>query len=72
MQGGAEQSVKLLAEGLIKRGNDVAIFCIDSKNGENEDTSYNNVKIYRRTSNKFNLYKFSYESIKNGKNISKN
>ena len=64
MQGGAEQSVKLLAEGLVEKGHDVAIFCIDSKDGQESETEYNGVKIFRRTSNKFNLYKFSYEKNK--------
>ena len=34
MQGGAEQSVKLLAENFLKHGNTVAIYCADAKDGK--------------------------------------
>ena len=67
MQGGAEQSVKLLAEELANRGNEVAIYCADSRDGKEENSEYNKVKIYRRTTHKFNLYRFSYEKDKVGK-----
>ena len=67
MQGGAEQSVKLLAEGLVKRGHDVAIYCVDSKDGKSEDVLFNDVKVFRRTSHNFNLYEFSYEKKKMNK-----
>lgn len=61
MQGGAEQSVKLLAEGLVKKGHEVGIYCVDSKNGNCEPEEHNGVKIYRSTTNDFNLYRFSYD-----------
>lgn len=36
MQGGAEQSVKLLAENLLRHGNTVAIYCADAKEGQKD------------------------------------
>lgn len=67
MQGGAEQSVKLLAEGLMHRGHEVAVFCIDSQSGHEELTEHNGVKIYRYTAHSFNLYKYSYDKKNVGK-----
>lgn len=64
MPGGSEQSVKLLAEKLVKKGHRVAIYCIDSKDNESRIEEYNGVKVYRRVSQNFNLYKFSYEKDK--------
>lgn len=60
MQGGAEQSVKLLAEGMARRGHEVAVFCVDSRNGQQTIDSINGVKVYRCSTDKFDLYKFSY------------
>lgn len=67
MQGGAEQSVKLLAEGLVKKGHQVGIYCVDSRNGNRENAEHNGVTIYRFTSNDFNLYRFSYDKKSVGK-----
>ncbi len=67
MKGGAEQSVKLLAENLVKHGHIVGVFCIDSQENELSVEDYNNVKVFRHTSGDFELYKFSYDK----KNISK-
>lgn len=64
MQGGAEQSVKLLAEGLFAKGHEVAVFTIDSKDGKNKVAFHNGIKIYRNNSGDFNLWKFSYEKNK--------
>lgn len=67
MTGGAEQSVKLLAEGLCQKGHQVAVYCVDSKDGKCEISEHNGVKIYRYTTNRFNLYKFSYDKKSIGK-----
>lgn len=64
MQGGAEQSVKLLAEGLFAKGHEVAVFTIDSKDGKNKVAFHSGIKIYRNNSGDFNLWKFSYEKNK--------
>lgn len=61
MQGGAEQSVKLLAENLISCGHDVAVYCADSRDGKKTVENINGVIVYRCTTGKFNLYKYSYE-----------
>lgn len=66
MQGGAEQSVKLLAEGLSKKGHQVAVYSGDSKDGYNHIEIINGVKLYRFTTGKFNLFRFSYEKHKVG------
>lgn len=68
MPGGAEQSIKLLAEGLVQRGNEVAVYTGDSKDGKTFcNEVYNGVKVYRCTTGKFNLYRFSYEKTRVGK-----
>ncbi|GLB28318.1 glycosyl transferase [Lacrimispora amygdalina] len=67
MQGGAEQSVKLLAEGLVKKGHEVGIYSVDSRDGHCETAIHNGVKIYRFTTNDFNLYRFSYDKKNVGK-----
>lgn len=67
MKGGAEQSVKLLAEGLVKRGHEVGIYCVDSQTDKMAIEQYNGVKVYRGTANRFHIYRFSYEKNKVGK-----
>lgn len=67
MQGGAEQSVKLLAERLVRRGHQVAVYTGDSTTGENKIEEYNGVKIYRCTTGRFDLFRFTYEKNKVGK-----
>ncbi len=61
MQGGAEQSVKLLAENLVKKGHTVAVFTIDSKDSKDHVEEHNGVKIFRNTAGDFNLWRFSYD-----------
>ena len=61
MQGGAEQSVKLLAENLLKKGHTVAVYCADAKDGKKTVEDINGVTVYRCTTGKFNLYKYSYK-----------
>lgn len=67
MKGGAEQSIKLLSENLVKRGHEVGVFCIDAKETSIDEEQYEGVKVFRHTSGNFDLYKFSYDK----KNISK-
>lgn len=67
MKGGAEQSAKLLAENLAKRGHEVGVFCIDSKESEPSIENINGVKVFRHNSGNFNLYGFSYDK----KNLTK-
>lgn len=66
MQGGAEQSVKLLAENLTKKGHIVAVYCGDSKDSNKTVENINGVTVYRCTAGKFNLYKYSYKKNKVG------
>lgn len=66
MKGGAEHSVKLLAESLVKKGHTVAVYCVDSQNGVSKEM-WNDVCVYRRNTNKFNLYKYSYDKKAVGK-----
>lgn len=61
MQGGAEQSVKLLAENLLNHGHEVAVYCADSKDGKKTVEKKNGITVYRCTTGKFNLYKYSYK-----------
>lgn len=64
MKGGAEQSVKLLSENLVKRGHEVGVFCIDGKDTFISEEQYQGVKVFRHTSGNFDLYKFSYDKKK--------
>lgn len=47
IKGGAEQSTKLLAENLVKSGNEVAIYSIDSKTESIEKEVIKGVTVYR-------------------------
>lgn len=67
MKGGAEQSIKLLAENLVKRGHEVGAFCIDLNGDPIEGEQYHGVKVFRHTAGNFNLYKFSYDKQNVGK-----
>lgn len=62
MKGGAEQSVKLLAEGLAGRGHKVAVWCIDGTECLDgvERSSINGVSVYRGDGAGFDLYRFCY------------
>lgn len=65
LKGGAEHSVKLLAENLAKKDHNVAVFSIDSISAHsiNKDV-INNVVIYRGTGNKYNIRK-AYDKSQN-------
>lgn len=67
MKGGAEQSIKLLAENLVKRNHEVGVFCIDAKEAVPQSEQYQGVKVFRHTAGNFNLYKFSYDKKNVGK-----
>lgn len=56
IQGGAEVSIKLLAEGLKSEGHNVAIFCIDGKNKGIVKENIEGIEIYRSDSGKFEFY----------------
>lgn len=61
LKGGAEHSVKLLAENLAKRNYNVAVFSIDSVSTHYIKKEFiNNVTVYRGTGNKYNIRK-AYE-----------
>lgn len=60
MEGGAEQSVKLLAEGLAKAGHIVAVYCADSRDGRITEENIHGIKVYRRTTGRFHLYKYTF------------
>lgn len=64
LQGGAEHSVKILAENLQKN-NTVGVFCIDNKNNGLKKELINEVTIYRSDGGKYDLYGayFSERSI---------
>lgn len=67
MQGGTEQVVKRLAEGILKKGHQVAVYVGDAKDSKESVENINDVTVYRRTTGAFNLYRFSYEKEKVGK-----
>ena len=66
MKGGADHSVKLLAETLVKKGHTVAVYCTDAAEGISQEI-YKGVHVYRRSTNKFNLYKYSYNKKEVGR-----
>lgn len=63
MMGGAEHSVKILAENLVKSGHEVAIFCIDNKNIGVQKEVINGVIIYRSNSCRYKLYEAYAHSL---------
>lgn len=71
LKGGAEHSVKLLAENLVKSGNEVAVFTIDGKDTSLTIEQINGVNVFRGTGGKYNIRKAyqkkktKIESIKN-------
>ncbi len=67
MQGGAEQSVKLLAENLVSNGHEVAVFCGDSKSDKLEKETINGVRVYRSNTGKLDLFKACYDKKNVGK-----
>lgn len=64
LMGGAEHSVKLLAENLVKAGNEVAIFTIDNREKGIKKDVINGVLVYRSSAGIYNLYK-AYETNTN-------
>lgn len=56
MMGGAEHSVKLLAENLVKKGFHVAVFCVDGKEDSMVEESINGVDVFRSNGGKYDLY----------------
>ena len=64
LMGGAEHSVKLLAEKLVKSGKEVAVFSIDNRNKGIVKEIINGVIVYRSSAGKYNLYK-AYETNTN-------
>ena len=64
LMGGAEHSVKLLAEKLVKSGKEVAVFSIDNRNKGIVKEIINGVTVYRSSAGKYNLYK-AYETNTN-------
>ena len=56
IHGGAEMSIKLLAEGLNKEGNNIAVFSIDGKEKVISTEEINGIKIYRSDSGNFKFY----------------
>ena len=63
LRGGAEHSVKLLAENLAKRGHEVAVFTIDSEKRKMVEEHINGVTIYRGTGGAYDIRK-AYRSNK--------
>lgn len=57
LMGGAEHSVKLLAENLALRGHEVAVYCIDNKENRITTEIINDVHVYRGNGGIYNLYK---------------
>lgn len=57
MKGGAEHSVKLLAEGLAQAGHTVGVFTIDSKDGKFLRESINGVYVFRGTGGIYDVNK---------------
>lgn len=57
LKGGAEHSVKLLAENLARRGHDVAVFTIDSKEDKMVKDYIEGVTVYRGTGGLYNIRK---------------
>ena len=61
MQGGAEYSVKILAENLAKAGIDTAVFCIDNKSTGLKKENLGGVTVYRSDGGKYRLYRAYFE-----------
>lgn len=57
LKGGAEHSVKLLAENLTKRGHSVGVFTIDSDKREIVKESINGVNVYRGSGGVYDIRK---------------
>lgn len=55
LKGGAEHSVKLLAENLVKYGNEVAVFTVDSKSKMLTKEICSGVIVYRGTGGIYNI-----------------
>lgn len=57
LKGGAEHSVKLLSEALVKKGHRVAVFTIDNDNRSLFKESINGVEVYRGSGGVYNIRK---------------
>ena len=57
LMGGAEHSVLLLAENLVKRGHSVGVFTIDSEKREKINENINDVVVFRGTGGKYDIRK---------------
>lgn len=55
MIGGTEHSVKILAEGLKKSGNEVAVYSFDNKSSDLKKETINDVIVYRGRAGKYNI-----------------
>lgn len=64
MEGGAEQSTKLLAEGLISEGKEVCVYCVDNKENGLKHEKINQVEIFRSSGYRFKVWDF-YKHITN-------
>lgn len=71
MMGGAEHSVKILAENLVKKGQKVVVVTVDSPTKKTVCENINGVKVYRLNSGKYKLfdaYAKKYKGFKQLKN----
>ena len=71
MIGGTENSIKILAENLVKSNNTVAVYSVDNNNKELKKEKINNVEIYRGHAGKYQIEKlknFSTQKIKKIRN----
>ena len=69
--GGTENSIKILAENLVKSNNTVAVYSVDNNNKELKKEKINNVEIYRGHAGKYQIEKlknFSTQKIKKIRN----
>lgn len=69
MIGGTEHSIKLLAETLLKRGHEVAIFTIDSNVNKSTIEFINGVKIFRSGNTYFDYKVRFFEKNKSAKKL---
>ncbi len=64
MIGGTENSIKILAETLVKNGNEVAIYSVDEKENKSIE-NINGVKVYRYKIPKYNKIIKKFKDINN-------
>ena len=56
MMGGAEQSLKLLAEGLAKAGHETAVLSVDGRDDSADIATVNGVAVYRMSAGAYKLF----------------